>query len=122
MLKINLPEMEHDWLDLWKPIKTLIYYDGPLLYTCSSSIGNNYLVFWCEVDKTDIRYLVTPCSDDKLEKILSNKMDLRTANTDKDCWIFDASSEDVKCWKIEDMTILNQYLPEPGVFLGESDL
>ena len=105
--------VDHTWLD-FEPVEILYEFDFPRIYTCKDATGNLYLVYSCAEDRNGIRYLVVPCDELTVERLLTGGLNLRDALTKFRAWIFDVDNSwnPVRAWKVG-----IDLIPLPGVML-----
>ena len=68
--------IKHGYVNM-EPIETLIWYDGPMIYTCKSYSGKLMLAYCCDTPEKEINsylYLVAPISEENLKKFLDNEI------------------------------------------------
>jgi len=110
-----------DWpgvLDL-TPLHILDEYDGPRLFTVSSSDGYEFLAYQCGEDRERDRFLLTPARDDLIKSIEANRVTLRDALTSGWLWMTDRlqSGEVTPALRVNAASLPANALPKPGVCL-----
>ena len=61
------------------PVETLVYYDGPILYTARDGRGTLRLWYAADRDETGETLFATPIDDAGLDRLEANLDDIRTA-------------------------------------------
>ena len=63
-------------------IEVLDWYDGPRLFIAQSGSGNRYIAFWADEIDEESLWLYASASEDRIENIMSGKLDLRRIYTE----------------------------------------
>lgn len=129
MESICLGTVAANWID-WLPIDELLYYDKPLIFTViCKRFGNPWLAYWCDCngylgEEQSDRYIVSPCDSVKLAAIRSGDIDLRTAISTPNAYLFEVTYHRPtkvwleRCYLIRDWEKLPEtYRPESGITL-----
>jgi hypothetical protein len=114
----GIPEPNTGWLS-FEPVRILYEFDLPCIFVCRDIPGNTYLAYLCDQDRTGVRYLVVPCSEDLEAKLVTGKINLRDALTRNRAWIFDLDNqwEPVRAWRVNVDDLPWEALPRPGVMI-----
>lgn len=114
--EITMEPIQCDWLS-FEPVEIITYCDGLQVFT-SFVKDRQFLILWCDSTKKISRYLVAEWNSEMRKKLRTKEVDLSDIFRKSATWIFDLDerSKPVRCWKINDINSVSEYLPDPGFY------
>ena len=105
-----------------EPVKTIMYYDRPILYTCKNKDEELYLAMLVEEKGRSNTWLYIWVSDDRINALKANKLSLyeafKEAENHKAYQITLDEENNPKIDTIEAINIPDKFLPDDDLYIG----
>jgi hypothetical protein len=115
----NTTEHDSSLLGDLAPEKILLEYEGPRMFTARDPGGKLLLVYQCDEEGVNWRYLVVPFTESRLEDLESGRASIVQALNQPRAWFVDVDvCENTRVVREADVALLPpNYLPAPDAFL-----
>jgi len=117
----TLSEMQSAELPKLERVRTLEYYDGPLVVEFKDEQDNPWLYSWCDRDENAHRWLVFKIEKFLLDDYLAGKKDFLALILGKLEWFFVDTDKDFNqtCWRANEIPA--EYMPQGECFYDAED-
>ena len=101
-----------------QPLEVLYDFDGPRIFTATSSLGE-LLYYLAQEDSQTLRFIVAPTNDQVVQRLKTGVVSVRDALSQPWLWVLDTDLGMVpqKSWGCKLADIPSGVLPMPGVML-----
>lgn len=118
--QVNGEPADADWLNL-TVVREVIYYDGPLAWTCLTRDGAQWLAYAIDDDRAGkvMRLLVVPLDEAAEQELWAGVVDVRTVLSRTPAFVVDLryNGRVAGCWSVDVRNLPGDCVPVSGVTL-----